>query len=244
MTTTFLPSPTSDVRAAAAAVKDFSSYRPERLAGTAVSDKPLLRGRLHQLCAVASVPAGMGLLSMSAPTQWSATLSFTLTWTAMFTTSASYHRLAHSQTAVRRLRRADHSMIFVHIGGSCTALSLLCMPLVCAVAVLAVVWLTVLGGIAVKLTRLNEGGSAGSWIYGLLGLTVAATTPIQAAALSLGQLALLIAGGLFYGVGAILFFRKRLDLFPTVFGYHEVWHCFTLAGSACFYLLFSCVLGA
>jgi hemolysin III len=48
---------------------------------------------------------------------------------------------------------------------------------------------------------------------------------------------LLAASGVAYGLGAVLFFRKRLDLFPSVFGYHEVWHCFTLAGGLCQYLL-------
>lgn len=225
MTTTFLPDTICETR------------RLNLHVDACGAAKPLLRGRLHQLCAVASVPAGLHLLSMSAPAERPASLSYAASWTAMFTTSACYHRLAHSPNAVLRLRRADHSMIFVHIGGTSTALALLCLPLLSAAAVLSLVWATIAGGIAVKLTRLSEGGSAGSWMYGLLGLVQATTLPLLAPALDLLELTLLLTSGLLYTTGAALFFGKRLDLRPTVFGYHEVWHCFTLAAGACQYLL-------
>jgi hemolysin III len=135
------------------------------------------------------------------------------------------------------MRRADHSMIFVHIGGTATSLGLLSLTPMVALLVLAAVWSGVAGGVGVKVTRLVEGGSAGSWMYAVLGGTQAVAMPLISASLEVGQVLLLIASGVAYGVGAVLFFRKRLDLFPRVFGYHEVWHCFTLVGGLCQYLL-------
>ncbi len=199
--------------------------------------RPVLRGRLHQLCALASLPAGLHLVGGADAGQRPAAVAYALTWSAMFATSACYHRLAQSPTARRRMRRADHSMIFVHIGGTATALALGCLPMLLTVLVLAGVWSAVAGGIAVKLLRLVEGASAGSWLYGVVGGTQVLALPAIAARLTPGQLVLLICSGAAYGVGAVLFFRKRPDPYPTVFGYHEVWHCFTLLGGLAQYAL-------
>lgn len=199
--------------------------------------RPLLRGRLHQVCALASVPAGAHLIGAAGSTQRPAAMAYALTWSAMFATSACYHRLAQSPTARRRMRRADHSMIFVHIGGTATALALSCLPALLTMVVLAGVWSGVIGGVAVKTLRLVEGASAGSWLYGLVGATQVLTLPALIPQLSPGQLLLLLFSGFAYGVGAVLFFRKRPDPYPTVFGYHEVWHCFTLVGGLAQYLL-------
>jgi hemolysin III len=201
--------------------------------------KPLLRGRLHQLCALVSLPLGARLVVGAGPEPGNriAAIAYAVTWTAMFVTSAAYHRLANSPTARRRMRRADHSMIFVHIGGTATSLGLCSLTPAVALVVLGAVWSGVAGGVGVKLTRLVDGGSAGSWLYGVLGGTQALAMPMISASLELGQVLLLAASGVAYGVGPVLFFRKRLDLFPSIFGYHEVWHCFTLVGGLCQYLL-------
>jgi hemolysin III len=231
MTATFVPTQSSGFGAA--------GVLPVTDADLDAATKPMLRGRLHQLCALVSLPLGARLVAGAGPDPGNriAAVAYAITWTAMFVTSAAYHRLATSPTARRRMRRADHSMIFVHIGGTATALGLLSLTPAAALVVLAAVWCGVAGGVGVKLTRLVEGGSAGSWIYGVLGGTQALAMPLISASLEPRQVALLVASGVTYGVGAVLFFRKRLDLFPTVFGYHEVWHCFTLAGGLCQYLL-------
>ena len=231
MTATFVPTQTNGFGAA--------GVLPIADADLGTATKPLLRGRLHQLCALASLPLGARLVSGAGPDPGNriAAVAYAVTWTAMFLTSAAYHRLAQSETARRRMRRADHSMIFVHIGGTATSLGLCSLTPMATLLVLAAVWTGVAGGVGVKVTRLVDGGSAGSWMYGVLGGTQALAMPLVSASLDLGQVALLAASGVAYGVGALLFFRKRLDLFPTVFGYHEVWHCFTLVGGLCQYLL-------
>jgi hemolysin III len=227
MTATFVPTQTSG----------FGTADLQHIVDADTATKPLLRGRLHQLCALASLPLGARLVADAGADHRAAAVTYAATWTAMFTTSAAYHRLAHSATARRRMRRADHSMIFVHIGGTATSLGLLSLTPMVALLVLAAVWSGVAGGVGVKVTRLVEGGSAGSWMYAVLGGTQAVAMPLISASLEVGQVLLLIASGVAYGVGAVLFFRKRLDLFPRVFGYHEVWHCFTLVGGLCQYLL-------
>lgn len=203
----------------------------------ATDARPRLRGRLHQVCAFASVPAGAHLVAVADPAHRPAAVAHAATWTAMFATSACYHRLAKSATAQRRMRRADHSMIFVHIGGAATALALLSLPALLAAAVLAPLWCGIVAGIGVKLTRLREGASAGSWLYGAVGASQLVALPGISASLTPGQLTLLVLTGALYATGAVLFFQKRPDPLPTIFGYHEVWHCFTLVAGLCQYLL-------
>ena len=135
------------------------------------------------------------------------------------------------------MRRVDHSMIFVHIGGTASALAMLSLSPLATALVLGATWAGVVGGVVVKFTRLHDGGSAGSSMYAVVAVAQAAAFPLISLSLSPGQIALLIASGLAYGVGAVLFFKQRLDLVPAVFGYHEVWHCFTVVGGLCQYLL-------
>ena len=189
-------------------------------------------------CAFASVPAGAHLVAAAEPGNRAAALAHAATWTAMFATSACYHRLAHSPTARRLMRRADHSMIFVHIGGAATALGLLCLTPLLALLLLAPVWCGIAAGIGLKVTRLSEGGaSAGSWLYAVVGASQLLSLPLISAALTPGQLSLLVLSGALYGTGAVLFFQKRPDPLPTIFGYHEVWHCFTLVAGLVQYAL-------
>ncbi|MPY96160.1 MAG: hypothetical protein GEV08_24780 [Acidimicrobiia bacterium] len=217
----------------------------DTLTGTTLEEaRPRLRGRLHQLCAFASVPAGAHLVAGADPANRPAALAHAATWTAMFVTSATYHRLAHSPTTRRRMRRADHSMIFVHIGGAATALALLCMTPLLALLVLAPVWCAIATGIGLKVTRLADGGSAGSWLYAVVGASQLLALPAISAALTPGQLTLLVMSGTLYGTGAVLFFQKRPDPLPTIFGYHEVWHCFTLVAGLAQYALVHQLVGA
>ncbi|MDA3037916.1 MAG: hemolysin III family protein [Actinomycetota bacterium] len=83
--------------------------------------RPRLRGRLHHVAAIASVPAGVHLVTKAtAAGSPGVALVYAITWTLMFTTSACYHRLAQSPTARFWMRRLDHSMIFVHLAGATT----------------------------------------------------------------------------------------------------------------------------
>jgi hemolysin III len=61
--------------------------------------------------------------------------------------------------------------------------------------------------------------------------------PELARSLGLGRLALGVGGGVLYTVGAVVLIRRRPDPSPRVFGYHEVWHAFTVAAGACHYAL-------
>ena len=67
-------------------------------------------------------------------------------------------------------------------------------------------------------------------------MAVVAIVPI-AQSLSSGGLFWMALGGTFYSVGAIIYALKKPDFFPEVFGYHELWHLFVLAGSICHFVM-------
>jgi hemolysin III len=92
-------------------------------------------------------------------------------------------------------------------------------------------------GVALKLTGLTAERDPGAWAFAVLGWLPLLSLPILAQHLGPAPAVLLAATTVVYTVGAICFRRKRPDPIPTVFGYHEVWHVFTLvAGTLQFFL--------
>jgi hemolysin III len=104
------------------------------------------------------------------------------------------------------------------------------------VTVLGVVWAVAVGGIAVVILR-HRIRVVGITLYLTLGWLGVVTLPWLAGRLGIAKLALLLVGGVLYTVGAVVLDRQRPDPNPAVFGYHEVWHAFTIAAGLCHYIL-------
>jgi hemolysin III len=201
---------------------------------------PRLRGRLHQVAFFASIPAGIALVLVAR--SWPArigVLVYALSLTAMFGTSAAFHRLRWSPRARLRMDRLDRTMIYVLIAGSYTPVCLLALRPGWRVALLALVWTGAAVGIALVLLRNRHRGIGvlRMVLYLGLGWMSVLVLPELSRTLGLGQLALAVMGGVLYTVGAVVLIRRRPDPSPRVFGYHEVWHAFTVAATACHYAL-------
>jgi hemolysin III len=201
---------------------------------------PRLRGRLHQVAFFASIPAGIALVLVAR--SWPArigVLVYALSLTAMFGTSAAFHRLRWSPRARLRMDRLDRTMIYVLIAGSWTPVCLLALRPGWRVALLALVWTGAAVGIALVLrwNRYRGIGVVRMVLYLGLGWMSVLVLPELSRTLGLGQLALAVVGGVLYTVGAVVLIRRRPDPSPRVFGYHEVWHAFTVAAGACHYAL-------
>jgi hemolysin III len=162
----------------------------------------------------------------------------------VFGSSAMYHRGAWGPTARRRMRRLDHSMIFILIAGSYTPVSLLALRGPIAVVLLAAVWGGAAVGVTMKVARPDGFPATTGVLYLALGWAALVATPQLLRGLSAPAFVLLVVGGLLYTVGAIVFATKRPDPDPAVFGYHEIWHAFMAAASACHFALMVLVLRA
>lgn len=200
--------------------------------------KPLLRGWIHEVACLASIPAGVALIILArggGPVVASAVFAASLT--LLFGTSALYHRVNWSGRAHRVMKHLDHSMIYILIAGSYTPLLLLALEPGWNVAFLLVVWFGAALGVALKLWRREKAARFSGALYIVLGWVGLLAFPQLVAALSPLQLALLAGGGVLYTIGAVILATNRPNPSPRVFGYHELFHGLGVIAAACHYVL-------
>ena len=200
--------------------------------------KPRLRGRLHQVAFFVSIPAGITLVALAqgAKARVGAAI-FAASLTGLYGVSAAYHRGRWSLGAERLMKHLDHSMIFVLIAGSYTPITLLALRPAWGITLLALAWTGASVGVLITVLRLERWPRVGFVMYLALGWLAVVATPQLLRSLSRVELALLVAGGLLYTVGAVVLARNRPDPHPAVFGYHEVWHTFVLGAGAYHFVL-------
>lgn len=195
--------------------------------------KPRLRGVLHQFAAAWALGAG-GVLVWVAPTGRAAAAAavYAASLVLLFAVSATYHRGDWSGRARLRMQRADHSSIFVLIAGTYTPLALLGMPAASGNMLLAVVWGGALLGVLQALLWPGAPRVLVATLAVAVGWTLVPYIGEARAALGAGGLALVIAGGVAYTLGAVAYAARRPNPVPGIFGYHEVFHALTLVGAA------------
>jgi hemolysin III len=198
--------------------------------------KPLLRGWSHTIGAVASTAFTVALLiatSVDIPRMVSM-LVFGLSMVQLYTISAIYH-LGRWRTRVRRVLRAlDHSNIFVLIAGTYTPLCFNVLDGWLRILTLAGIWLLAVAGVIVSVFNLSLPRWASAALYIGMGWLSLLVLPALWAALSWPPVAIMLLGGVLYTVGAIIYASKRPNPFPRVFGFHEIFHLFVIAGSIAF----------
>jgi len=185
----------------------------------------LLRGWLHLVCFVLSVPAGAVVIASAGSTRGRvAAVVYAVGMTAMFGVSATYHRRRWSPVARRRMRRTDHGTIFLMIAGSYTPLCLLALRGASGTTFLTAVWVGAGVGFFLALTGIAEKDVIGLLCYLGLGWAMVLALPQLSRQLSDLQIGLLFAGGIVYTLGGIVLGTKWPNPSPTYFGYHEIWH--------------------
>ena len=150
---------------------------------------------------------------------------------AMLTVSAVYHVPEWGQAAKRSLRRADHSAIFLCIAGTYTPLLVVATDGWFRTAMLTAIWAGAAAGIAIA----NIWIHARPWVvatpYVVLGWVSVLLLPALLR-LSPTITGLVVAGGVAYTLGAVVYARKRPDPWPRVFGFHELFHALTVVAVA------------
>ncbi|MBI5336621.1 MAG: hemolysin III family protein [Mycolicibacterium rufum] len=206
--------------------------------GLLLARAPRARGWIHLCCAVLAVVAGVALLKAAwiatSPGALGAVAVYVTAVVAMFTVSATYHRVQWgSEAAEKWMMRLDHSVIFVFIAASYTPFALLVMPPDVGADVLVIVWTGAAAGVALKMCW----PSAPRWVgvppYLLLGYVAIAFAEVLLDGAGVTVVALLVAGGVLYNIGAILYGVRWPNPWPATFGHHEFFHAFTAAAAAC-----------
>jgi hemolysin III len=205
--------------------------------------KPRMRGWLHTYAFFVAAVAGVVLTTLAAtasprtgPTPAVSCAIYSVTVCALFGTSALYHRRVWSPRGYRLMRRLDHSMIFVFIAGTYTPLSVLLLPPAKAAVILAIVWGGALLGVGMKLVSPNAPRWLSAPLYVALGWVAVAVLPDIGRHGGAAALVLLLAGGVFYTLGAVSYALRRPNPWPGVFGHHEVFHACTLVAAACHHI--------
>jgi hemolysin III len=193
----------------------------------------VLRGHLHGVAATVSVGALVTLVRAArSPEAKVAAWIYGIAAVLCYLTSFAYNALARSPRTRALMRRADHSMIYVLIAGSATPICLLAMHGWAQWAVMVCLWLGALIGVALCVVPNAKLGPA---LYVILGWAGAAAAPSLVA--QPDRLALLVASGVLYTIGAILFGLRLPRLLPAWFGYHEFWHAIGVAAGALLFVL-------
>ena len=151
----------------------------------------------------------------------------------LYSASALYHLLPLSPLGVARLRRVDHMSIFLLIAGTYTPFCLLALDGGWQVALLCLIWGLALCGILLKLLWMEAPRWLSVALYLGMGWVALVAAPALFRAVPAGGMAWVLAGALVYSAGALIYGLKRPNPVPGVFGFHELWHLFVMAGSAC-----------
>jgi hemolysin III len=198
--------------------------------------KPKLRGVFHEAGFYAALAAGAAMVVTADPGRGrAAALIFSSCVAICFGASALYHRPTWTPRARAWLARLDHVGIYLLIAGSYAPFGLLVMSRTWAVTVLAIVWSGALVAILLKVCWLR----APKWLSAVNGLVlgwVGVAAFGQMLKLPTAALVLVIASGLLYSAGAVVYALRRPDPLPSVFGYHELFHVLTVLAVAAEYV--------
>jgi hemolysin III len=199
--------------------------------------QPRLRGWLHAVTFPLALAAGIVLICL-APTGGDAAACtvFAVSSWLLFGVSGIYHTGHWGPRWKSILRRFDHTNIFLIIAGTYTPISVVLLPHREAVLLLSLVWTGAIVGICVRMFWL----AAPRWVYVpcyiALGWAAIFFMPQLERSGGAAVVALIVTGGLLYSVGAVVYALKKPDFSPRWFGFHELFHAFTVVAFCCHYI--------
>jgi hemolysin III len=201
------------------------------------AQRPLLRGWSHAIAIVPAI-AGATVLVVSAHGEPAKQLSlavYGVGLTLLFTVSALYHRGPWSPRVLAVWRRLDHATIFVMIAATYTPVVVVVLDGWLRIAVLAGIWVLTVTGAVIVTTRMSLPRYALVLLYVAVGWSALVALPAMAVRLGASGMAYILAGGALYSLGAVAYALRRPRLWPSVFGYHEVFHILVIAATGVFF---------
>lgn len=162
-------------------------------------------------------------------------LIFCISLAGLYSASSLYHYSNGTPDVIKKLRKLDHSMIYVLIAGSYTPLLYTILPAPKNIVLVAAIWCIALAGIIMKLIWIGAPRQLSAALYILMGWFIAIDFPALGN-LPVGAVALLAGGGILYTMGGVIYAIKKPNL-NEMFGFHEIFHIFVILGSMCHYLM-------
>ncbi len=155
---------------------------------------------------------------------------------ALFVTSTLHHGIDRGPRVNEVLRTLDYDAVFLLIAGSVTPLVLVLFRNAYGWAILGAVWVVAVLGIVLRSLDRQLPKYVTNTLYIALGwmpvLLAGAGVPLP-----FGAYALMATGGLVYSAGFVIFVIEKPNLWPGVFGFHELWHLMVVVAALLHYLL-------
>lgn len=193
-------------------------------------ERPRLRGVFHLYAFFVSIVLGALFVAFAhdgRPKLAAGVFAFAVV--AMFGASALHHRVTWKERGYRWSRRIDHAGIYVMIAGTYTPFALLVLDGTWSTVILAVVWGGALAAIVLKFAWVDAPKWLAAAIAIALGWVAVAVFPQMISGVGWSGTSLVLAGGLLYTAGGIVYALRRPNPFPRVFGYHEIFHVLVVA---------------
>ncbi len=191
------------------------------------------------LAALAAVPLIARAVLHSDSVTVAAVTIFIVSMILLYAASTIYHTFDISARINKLLKKIDHMMIFVLIAGTYTPVCLIVLGNTVGYRLLALVWSIAAVGILINALWINCPKWFSSCIYIAMGWVCLTAIKTIVASLSTGAFAWLLAGGIIYTIGGVIYALK-LPLFNSkhrYFGSHEIFHLFVMGGSFCHYIM-------
>jgi hemolysin III len=155
----------------------------------------------------------------------------------MFSASGTYHLVIAKDSIILKLRKLDHSAIYLLIAGSYTPICYFFFEGFWQYGMLAIIWGLAIIGVFVKLFVINAPRWVTAGVYLLMGWLAIMGVEEILRSIPIMAIFWLVVGGLFYSIGAIVYITKTGNFIPDVFGFHEIWHIFVILGAVSHYIL-------
>jgi hemolysin III len=159
-------------------------------------------------------------------------LIYGLSLVGLFAASATYHLASVRPRVQELLRKVDHSAIYLLIAGTYTPFCINAFTGFWRWGLLSIIWSLAAIGILVKVFTINAPRWLSAGLYVLMGWLCIAAIGEMLAVLPTFVLGWMVAGGVIYTLGAVVYITRVMNFWPGRFGYHEVWHIFVLLGAA------------
>jgi hemolysin III len=196
--------------------------------------RPRLRGVSHHIAFYVALVSGAVLIAGAGDRRTMAVIAlYVVCLASMFGASALLHRSDWGPRAFAWLRRIDHAMIFACIAGTYTPFCVLGLDSPAGTRLLILVWSAAGLGIGRALLWPHAPRAVSSALYVVVGWVMLVYFPEVHAGLAPAAFALLVIGGAVFTIGAVVYLLRRPDPWPTVFGYHEVFHVLIVLGCVC-----------
>ncbi|HCJ1069200.1 TPA: hemolysin III family protein [Legionella pneumophila] len=200
--------------------------------------KPLARGYIH-LAAFFITLCACTILIIYSNGAYAifASVTYSISLIGQYGVSALYHTRMWTRQKYLLLRRIDHGAIFVLIAGSATPICLLKLKNASGLQLLFVFWLVAIIGMLITTLWTHVPKWSRAVLYVAMGWIGILYFPEIKSSLDTTNIQLLVIGGVAYTLGALIYAFKWPDPFPSVFGYHEVFHVFVVLGSGLHFCL-------